>query len=186
VVRGDTPSLLELPPVSRARITFWCVATVIVLLGILAWFVVRPLVLGSGDAGVTAQLSPTASAVPGHGTLKLPWTSNTGLYRSSVTKMEPKQDSCGESRERRAGRGWCCTAVSRGRVLHPRFFRLLRLGCQNSDGVRRSPTATAARWTKALDDGSSGSASLDLSQIGPPWWELVAEAPPIGKAAGGC
>jgi hypothetical protein len=132
-----------------------------------------------------AQLVPAASALPGYGTSKLPWTSDPVVYSSYVTKMEPHQDSC----DGIAGtQGWSEVVLQAGfawtgassALISQMDARMSALGwSQTATG-----TATEARWTKRLDNGSGGSASLDLT--GRPWWEFVAQAPPIGKPAGGC
>jgi hypothetical protein len=190
VVGSETHSVLELPPASRARTTIWCAVLAILVLGGLGWFVIRPLVLtGSGDPGgkVMAQLVPTASALPGYATSKLPWTSDPVVYSSYVTKMEPHQDSC----DGIAGtQGWSQVVLQAGfawsgassALISQVDARMSALGwSQSATGL-----ATEARWTKPLDNGTLASASLDLDPTGPPWWEFVATAPPVGKAAGGC
>jgi hypothetical protein len=134
-----------------------------------------------------AQLVPAASALPGYGTSKLPWTSDSGQYSSYVMKMEPHQDSC----DGIAGsQGWSQVVLQAGfawsggssALLSQVQARMSELGWNQSG----TATATEAQWTRPLDNGSDASASLDLSPTGPPWWEFVATAQPVGKAAGAC
>jgi hypothetical protein len=59
----------------------------------------------SGDPGgrVLHQLTPTARALPGYGTVALPWTTQPTMNRAFITTYEPKQDSCGGMP---GSRGW--------------------------------------------------------------------------------
>ncbi len=133
-----------------------------------------------------AQLVPTASALPGYGTARLPWTSNPSIGQPYVTKDESHRDSC----DGIAGtEGWSPLDVQAAfswtgspTVLFASVgSRMAALGWRNEDLA----TTDQARWTRTLTNGSTAQAALELSPL-PPIWMFTATAPPAGKAASGC
>lgn len=146
----------------------------------------------TGDPGgkVMAQLTPTVTALPGYGTGSLPWVSQlpASLAASYVITMEPHRDSC----DGMAGtQGWSQVVVQArfqwstgfGNLVAYMDPRLAKLGW--SVVQPRDPTGPpTGDWTKALSNGTR--ADLNISEAGPPVWEFVATAQPIGRAASGC
>lgn len=176
-------------PRDRGPLARWWLAAALLPLLLVGWLVIRPLFAASGDPGgtVMAQLVPTASALPGYGTSKLPWTSVPGMYSGYFIKTEPQRDSC----DGRPGtEGWDPVVLqaafpwrgSPSTLVAQVDARMARLGW----GLTGPPTGTEAQWSKRLDNGSRASATLLLSPTGSPWWEFVAQGPPVGTAASGC
>jgi hypothetical protein len=143
----------------------------------------------SGDPGgrILDQLVPADSALPGYGTPSLPWRTEPSLSQPYLIKTEPFGDSC----DGRPGtQGWSDVVVQAGfswsgtsdALIASVGSRLTALGWQQAF----APSAIEAGWRKRLDNGSTAGAMLNLDPTGPPGWEFVATAPPLGKAPSGC
>lgn len=183
VIENDTPNA----PAARHR-WLWPTVIVIVLLTAGGWWLFNR-TQDSGDPGgkVLNQLVPAASALPGYGTSSLPWVSNPSLSRAYVIKSEPRRDSC----DGRAGtQGWGQAVVQAGFAWTGTTAELISQvgGHLAAIGWHRVSTGTTSSggvsWAKQLTNGSIASVSLAPEQT--PNWELVAVAPPVGKAASGC
>jgi hypothetical protein len=144
----------------------------------------------SGDPGgtVLAQLVPAASALPGYGTGKLPWTAAPSMSGPYLIKSEPRQESC----DGMAGtQGWTQVVVqaefgwrSSSTSLFSRVGARLKAFGWSTVPDKAYPIGSEAIWTKYLTNGSK--ASVDLSSLVAHHWEFVALAPPVGRAASGC
>ena len=149
----------------------------------------------SGDPGgqVMAQLTPTATALPGYGTAGLPWVDQIppSLDAFYIVKMEPHRDSC----DGRPGtEGWSQVVVQAGfhwtgglpslvDHMDPRLTPLGWVEVPQPPSVY-PPTAT---WAKSLRPGGNGVLSVtEEGGTGSSNWELVATGHPVGRAASGC
>ena len=188
-VRTEPPPLDNETPGSRPNRLRWLLGAVLVLaLAGGGWWLIADHG-GSGDPGgkILQQLSPAASALPGYGTPRLPWSSQPSTSQPYLIASEPTRDSC----DGLAGtEGWSQVVVQgsfdwagSNSVLFETVG--LRLG---SFGWYRMPIpgTDEAMWKKPLDNASTATATLTLSPLGPPHWEFVALAPPAGRAASGC
>jgi hypothetical protein len=167
----------------------WLYAGVLLVVLIIAGWILFARATASGDPGgkVIKQLIPAASALPGYGTPSLPWTVEPSLSKSYLLKIEPQRDSC----DGIAGtQGWSQVVLQAAfrwpgtsQALMARVgARLVALGWRQAI----APDEVQAGWMKRLDNGSTATAMLNLSPLGPPSWEFVATAPPVGKPASGC
>jgi hypothetical protein len=144
---------------------------------------------GSGDPGgkILNQLVPAASALPGYGTSSLPWASQPSTSLPYLTKTEPHSDSC----DGMAGtQGWSQVVVQGSFRWAGSHRGLIQLVSVKLSAIGWRQTAVTdpneAIWKKRLDNGSTATATLDLSPLGNPDWEFVALAPPAGKPVTGC
>ncbi len=146
----------------------------------------------TGDPGgeVMRQLTPATTSLPGYGTPALHWVSqipqNHGA--SYMIKMEPTQDSCDGVA---STMGWSQVVVQAGFQWNNGLPALVaymdpRLGKLGWSAVRPSDPASppTGEWIKTLSNRTR--AQLSISEEGPPVWEFVAIAAPIGKAGSGC
>jgi hypothetical protein len=182
-VSSEEPSAHPGPPF-RALIV-GLVAAVLIAGG--TWLFVRNKASGDPGGKVLSQLVPAASALPGYGTPSLPWISAPSMSGPYLIKSEPRQDSC----DGMAGtQGWSQVVVQAGfdwtgtpdGLFSSVGEHLYALGW-NRVSIR-DPTDSEAIWSKRLTNGST--AEANLSPEGEHYWEFVALAPPVGKAASGC
>jgi hypothetical protein len=182
-VSGEEPATRSGHPFRAVIIGL--VAVVLIAGG--TWLFVRNEASGDPGGKVLSQLVPAASALPGYGTPRLPWTSAPSMSGPYLIKSEPRQDSC----DGMAGtQGWSQVVVqagfdwpgtpdglfsSVGEHLHALGWKRVSI---------RDPTDSEAIWLKRLTNGSK--AEANLSPEGESHWEFVATAPPVGKAASGC
>jgi hypothetical protein len=195
----DDPVWTEPPPVvtrstaARTKHNRWLfVAAPAVLLALGGWFLFTggP---GSGDPGgrIMQQLTPTASALPGYGTVALPWVQELppSLDASYIIKIEPRPDSC----DGRPGtQGWSPVAVQSrfqwGQGLPALIAymepRLAKLGWS----IQAEPQLSVPpnqNWAKTLRNGTR--ANLSVTQEGGSTsavWQLVAQGASIGESTG--
>lgn len=130
----------------------------------------------TGDPGgrVLAQLTPVLSAVPADAHTVHTW------------KTEPRRDSC----DGIAGtQGWDPVVVQSdfswtgsGTALGLQMNE--RLAAVGWKMAPEGPSYGQPSWSRTLNNGTR--ADLSVSFQGPNQWELVAQAPPVGKAASGC
>ena len=187
-VRMEPPPLVKESPVARSKWGRWLIGTVlIVLLVVGGWWLVAH--HGSGDPGgkILNQLTPAATALPGYGTPSLPWASQPSSSQPYLIKSEPHRDSC----DGMAGtEGWSQVVLQAAFDWAGSDGALMSKVGSGLDGLgwQRTPIqgTNEAIWKKTLDTGSTATATLTLSPLGPPNWEFVTTAPPAGKAASGC
>jgi hypothetical protein len=145
----------------------------------------------SGDPGgrVLHQLTPTARALPGYGTVALPWTTQPTMNRAFITTYEPKQDSCGGMP---GSRGWSQVVLQSWftwRNSTPELFthlgsRMAGLGWHRVH-LNAASATHEAMWSKTLTTGKKAVAQLSTAPT-KNWWEFVVTAPPVGQAVRGC
>ena len=176
-----TPTLETEREFVHRRTRKWTLLIVGIVIGVVVIFLAWSSFLRSntGDPGgrVLSQLTPVLSAVP------------SDAHRDYVWRMEPRQDSC----DGMAGtQGWGQVVVQSGfnwpgsgqALAVEMDGRLTELGWTLSKtGLSYGQPA----WSKTLSNGKTAdlSVSSEGSFTGPSSWELVATAPPVGKAAGG-
>lgn len=136
------------------------------------------------------QLTPAATAIPGYGTPALHWVKqlSPSTFNSSITKAEPRQDSC----DGMAGtQGWTQVVVQSrfqwGRGLSALIGymdpRLAKLGWSLEPQTLPSSPPNQ-NWTKTLNTGTR--ANLSVTEEGGTTssvWQLVGLGDPVGKAA---
>jgi len=172
---------------NRRRKHLAAVLAVILVVGGGWWLFTRLQTSGDPGGKVLNQLAPAASALPGYGTANLPWSSQPSLSQPYLIESEPSGDSC----DGRAGtQGWSQVVVQGSfhwTGSHEALFVKVGSGL-GVLGWHRTPIPgqNEAIWKKRLDNGSTATATLNLSPLGDPEWEFVALAPPVGKAATGC
>jgi len=148
-------------------------------------------VTASGDPGgsIMKQIAPVAFAIPGYGTSALPVVNEPTPSHPYLIMSEPRQDSC----DGMAGtQGWTDVTMqaaftytqSSGSLSEQMGRRLAVLGRETSP-VPPTPQDQMA-WTKKLPSGAKATISVQEVLGSSSAWELVAQAPPAGKAASGC
>ncbi len=145
----------------------------------------------SGDSGgrVLHQLTPTARALPGYGTVALPWSKQPTMNRAFITTYEPKQESCsGMPRSR----GWSQVVLQSSFIWRNTTSALFthvgsRMAGLGWHRVHLNAAAATheAMWSTTLTTGNKAVAQLSTAPY-KNWWEFVVTAPPVGKAVLGC